>query len=346
MRSTKLRIMSVFVLLVGTLAVSGLFAPGASALDGDLHVSIQSGPTDAAAGDLITAIPFDPTGGEEGAFVTVHVLVEEFDGETTTFRDALPGEVEVKFRLATGDDLLEGDDPAATGTLTVDAELTGEGGIATFDSSLSITPPNQPFTTNFYLVPQARYASEITLLEEGWPFEGTRSERFDIWGDGCRGNGCSVNLTPGQSSSDSYTTTEDVGMGASELGLGGTTFSCPGQLLIFSTNLFFHATTGDGPVFLVNHISEADRKAAANNGQKFMGWCMGLKTPGPWNFARQDTNGDGSIGDGDLFVGMAPKCPKRNAMNFAPCIERQTGDGVGGSIIRGWVPGGDPPRRT
>ena len=66
---------------------------------------------------------------------------------------------------------------------------------------------------------------------------------------------------------------------------------CPSQQLIFSTNIFFHATTGTGPVFLVSHISAADRKKVANNGNKVMGWCVGLKTPGPWNFARQDTNG-------------------------------------------------------
>lgn len=351
MSSRKLRTTSLFVLLAGTLAVSGLFAPSASALDGDLHVSIQSGPTDAAAGDLITALPFDPTPGE-GEFVTVHVLVEEFDGETTTFRDALPGEVEVKFRLATTEDLLEGDDPAAAGTLTVGTELTGEGGIATFDTSLSITPPNQPFTTNHYLVPQARYASVITLLEEGWPFEGGRSAGFDVWGDGCKGDGCTVSLSPGLSSSDTYTTTEDVGMGASEIGEGGTTILCPTQRVIFSEDLFFHATTGfdpdegPAPVFLVSNITRLDMKAATNNGQKHVGWCFGLKGPGPWNFPRQDTNGNGSVGDGDLYVGLAPKCPRRNAMDFAPCFVSKMSDDNGGSIISGWVPGGDPPRRT
>jgi hypothetical protein len=77
-----------------------------------------------------------------------------------------------------------------------------------------------------------------------------------------------------------------------------------------------------------------------------MGWCVGLKVPGPWHFVRQDTNGNGSIGEGDLFVGMAPKCPSKNAMSFAPCYVSKMGDGIGGTFIRGWVPGGDPPRRT
>lgn len=347
MRSSKLRIASVFIFLMGTLAVSGLFAPGASALDGDLHVSIQSGPSDAAAGELITALPFDPTGGIDGEFVTVHVLVEEFDGETTTFRNAGLGEVEVKFRLATGADLLEGDDPAAAGTLTVGTALTDENGVATFDGSLSITPPNQPFTTNYYLVPQARYASEITLLEEGWPFEGTRSERFDIWGDGCSGEGCDVSLSPGLSSTDTYTTTENVGMGASEIGLGGTTINCPTQRVIFSNDLLFHATTGTGPVFLVSHITREDMKAAVNNGQKHVGWCVGLKNNGgPWGFPQQDTNGTPGLQADDLYVGLAPRCPRRNAMDFAPCFVSKMSDDNGGSIITGWLPGGDPPRRT
>ena len=67
------------------------------------------------------------------------------------------------------------------------------------------------------------------------------------------------------------------------------------------------------PGFLVSHISAADRKAAPNNGNKVMGWCVGLKTPGPWNFAQQDTNGIPGIQAGDLYVGMAPKCPNKNA---------------------------------
>ena len=44
---------------------------------------------------------------------------------------------------------------------------------------------------------------------------------------------------------------------------------------------------------------------------------------------------------------LAPKCPnKRTATEFAPCIVSQMGDDNGGSFIRGYVLGGDPPRRT
>ena len=237
----------------------------------------------------------------------------------------------------------------------VDSRFTGPDGIATFEplegseNPLSIPDPNQPFTTAYKLipvvVPPPPPSSSVALALEGG-VTGSPSAPFDIWEDGCHGNGCSVNLTPG-TSSDNYTLREPGGMGASQLGLGGTSIVCPTQQLIFSTNLFFHATTGNGPVFLVSHISAADRKAAANNGNKVMGWCVGLKTPGPWHFAQQNTNGiPGLQTPGDLYVGMAPRCPKKNASAKAPCIASQNGDGVGGTFIRGWLPGGDPPRRT
>ena len=66
MSSRKLRVTSLFVVLVGTLVMNGLLAPGASAEVGDLQVAIVNQPTDAAAGELITAEPFDPTGGDNG----------------------------------------------------------------------------------------------------------------------------------------------------------------------------------------------------------------------------------------------------------------------------------------
>ena len=48
MATRKLRVTSVFVLLVGTLSIGGLLAPGASAGDsGDLIVEIVNQPSDA-----------------------------------------------------------------------------------------------------------------------------------------------------------------------------------------------------------------------------------------------------------------------------------------------------------
>lgn len=309
-------------------------------------------PADTGVGDLITTEAFDATGGGSG-FLQVHVTqtVSVYDPETESYHleDQALQYAEVTFELPTG---------SPSSALHVIPRLTNADGNATFapecdpetfvcDNPLWIGTANQPFTTDYHLIPVATPPPppEITIASETGT-SGNASDLFDVWGDGCKGNGCQVNLTPGNSSSDAYTTSENVGMGASELSLGGTTISCPTQQLIFSSNLFFHATTGNGPVFLVSHISALDRKAAANNGNKVMGWCVGLKNTGPWHFAQQDTNGTSGFQADDLYVGMAPKCPKKNASNSAPCIVSQTGDGVGGTFIRGWLPGGDPPRRT
>jgi hypothetical protein len=340
----------VYSLVVATLAINGLFSTVSA--QGTINVAITNQPSDAKAGELITAATFDPTGGGPG-YVEVTVT------ETITPEEGEPYEVpvpdaEVSFELAADES-----GALAIGDLNVDSRFTDESGVATFspevesENPLSIDDPNQPFTTDYKLVPIAVPPPPPTtttppFIEEAFALEdisGDPSTPFDIWEDGCKGNDCSVDLTPG-SSADTYTTSENVGMGASQLGLGGTDISCPTQQLIFSSDLFFHFTTGDGPVFLVSHISAADRKAAPNNGNKVMGWCVGLKTPGPWNFARQDTNGIPGIQAGDLYVGMAPKCPKKSAMSKAPCVLSQNGDGVGGTFIRGWLPGGDPPRRT
>jgi hypothetical protein len=116
--------------------------------------------------------------------------------------------------------------------------------------------------------------------------------------------------------------------------------------VIYGEEVFFHATPDeDDRVFLVTHITRAAMKAAENNGQKHVGWCVGLKTSAPWvkngaSFQAQ------TLGGQTLFVALAPKCPKKNAASFAPCFVSKTSDDNGGSLIRGWLPGGDPPRRT
>ncbi len=179
MSSRKLRITSLFVLLAGTLVASGLGAPASLAqVEGDLVVSIVEGQQPAHTGknDLITASPFDSTSPADG-FVQVQVSKYAYVEETLELVPAEEGEVEVKFRLATGEGL-------ASGTLTVAPELTDGDGIATFDTSLSIAETNDFMATDYQIIPQARYSSEITLLEEGWPFEGDPSDGFDIWEDG------------------------------------------------------------------------------------------------------------------------------------------------------------------
>lgn len=310
---------------------------------------------DNGASDLTTnvsanctlVVTTQPKDNAKNALVTGNAFVSSSNFVTVTLKngEAIPQTVQyfpvdVTFDLATGTGLV------STG-LSADT-ITTVNGVATFSgpaSTLSISTANQPFTTDFRLAPKTvgTYAG----------LTGGNSGPFDIWDAGCKGNGCGVNLAPG-TSSDAYATSENVGLGASLLGTGGTNIFCPTQQVIFSTNVFFHATTGAAPVFLVSHISAADRKAVANNGNKVMGWCVGIKSKGPWNFVRQNTNGD-SVTDpnngtwtpgSDLWVGMAPKCPSKNASAKAPCIVSQTGDGVGGTFIRGWLPGGDPPRRT
>jgi hypothetical protein len=294
-------------------------------------LAFETQPKDAEKNALITGTTFEPSTN------FVSVALKNGLAQTVTY---FP--VDVTFDRASGSGL-------ATGSLSADTKTTVDG-VATFSgaaATLSISNPNEPLSTDYKITPKTvgTYAG-IT---------GANSTGFDIWGDGCKGPNCDVNLTPGTSSTDTYTTSENVALGASQVNSSGATnISCPTQQLIFSTDLFFHATSGNGPVFLVTHISAADRKLAPNNGNKVMGWCVGIKSKGPWNFRRQNTNGDNVtdpnngtyVAGSDLWVGMAPKCPSKNASTFAPCITSQTGDGVGGTIIRGWLPGGDPPRRT
>ena len=272
--------------------------------------------------------------------MTETVLVPDLEGEGFHEETGSVVGAEVTFELAVGTGL------ATTDELNVESRFTNSDGIATFgpeegsDNPLSIGDANQPFTTDYKLIPVATPPGE-----EAPSVQGDASDGFDIWEAGCHGAGCEVEVRSGN---ESYTAGEDVGMGASVVPTGSSEISCAGQRLIFSSSIFFHATTGDGTdtVFLETHITRADMKAAANNGQRHVGWCIGLKTSAPWvkngaSFTTQVVSGQ------TLFVALAPKCPnKRTAAEFAPCIVSQMGDDNGGSFIRGYVLGGDPPRRT
>ncbi len=250
MATRKLRVTSVFVLLVGTLSIGGLLAPGASAGDaGDLIVEIVNQPADANANELITAAAHDPTGGDAG-FVQVSVRREVYEGS-----EAVPN-AEVTFELATGEGL-------ATGTLNVVSRSTNSDGIATFgpgddtDNPLSIADANQPFTTDYELIPVATIDGDYEHSDGGdgtESVEGAPSDPFDIWEAGCLGAGCNVTVRNGN---DSYTALEDVGLGVSVVPAGSTEITCPNQRLIFASSVFFHTTTGDGTdvVSLVTHIT-------------------------------------------------------------------------------------------
>jgi hypothetical protein len=350
-----------FILLAGALAMSGLAAPSSFATVGDLRVTIlvDHQPADAGSGNLITAVRFDDETGDSGLVkVLVEKEVDNPDTDGTMWVPVEPGEAEVKFRLATAGDI-DGGQPLPTGgTLTVTPKLTGEGGIATFSSlgrdpsdarelRLSISGTNDPFTTAYRIVPQARLIPpEITLLdlEPGWPFEGSASTEFDIWGDGCAGLNCDAHL---RNNLETYTAKGNFGLGV--IKFDEELVTCPTQKIIFSNTTFFHLTTlaESDKVLLVEHITRLDMKRATNNGQKHIGWCVGLESPGVWNFPLQDLNENNIKDPGEFYVGMAPKClNKKTPEKFAPCILSQMGDNDGGSFIRGYLPGGDPPRRT
>ena len=289
--------------------------------------------------ELITAAPYDPTGGDAG-FVQVSVRREVYGGS-----EAVPN-AGVTFGLATGPGL-------ATGTLNVVSRSTNSDGIATFgpgddtDNPLSIADANQPFTTDYRLIPIATIDGDYEHGDGGdgtESVEGAPSDPFDIWEEGCLGVGCNVTVRNGN---DSYTALEDVGLGVSVVPAGSTEITCPNQRLIFASSVFFHTTTGDGTdvVSLVTHITRTDL-AAPNNGQKYIGWCLGLKSAAPWmrNGAQFQTQ---VIGGQTFYVALAPRCPKGGgATDFAPCIFSITSDGAGGNIFQGYVLGGDPPRRT
>ena len=315
-----------FVLTLGTIALGSLIGPAASgAPKHELRFLAQ--PTDAEAGATITSTDF--LSGSD--FVQVE-LVDAHTGDRITNSNAL-----VTFRLATGPDL-------ASGNLQVAAQPL-VAGVATFSAgTLRILTENEPQFTDYKLEPRTTKPPVIT---------GPASHGFDIWeeADTCTGDSCSVSLRGGE---DDYSVTTSGTLSASQLSsavLPGLT--CAGQAVVFSGSVFSHETTEASapfePVFLTNHITKQDWKASANNGQAHADWCVGLKTSAPWvkngaDFVEKDTNG--SAPGGMLFVGLAPKCPAHDPAGFAPCIVSKTGDGAGGSISSGWLPGGDPPRRT
>jgi hypothetical protein len=342
--SRRVRSTSFFVVLATALALMGLTAPGAQAEVGDLQVEIVNQPADAGVGDLITAAALDPTGGENG-FVQVHVTqtVLVCDYETCHQEDQDRQFAEVTFVLPEG---------SPSNDLSVESRFTNSDGIATFspqegsENPLSIGTANQPSTTDYRLVPVATVddGGDDYSHAETESVEGAPSDPFDIWEAGCQGAGCNVTVRNGN---DSYTALEDVGLGVSVVPAGSTEISCPNQRLIFASSVFFHTTTGDGTdvVSLVTHLTRADL-AAPNNGQKYIGWCLGLKSAAPWmrNGARFQAQ---VIGGETFYVALAPACPKRGAAaDSAPCIFSNTSDGAGGKILRGYVLGGDPPRRT
>jgi hypothetical protein len=247
---------------------------------------------------------------------------------------------------------LEPDEGAATGNLNVTPQPLVDG-VAEFGTgTLSIGTLNEPQFTSYGLVPRNTKGPLIT---------GPASTSFDIFQDGdtCSDT-CEALIRSGN---ESYATLTGGTLGASQIAasnLTGFVNACEtlGQKEIFANSVFVHETTdttnpgSPGPVFHSSHITRADMKAAANNGQAHITWCVATEDEQPWldNGGTHlpdpvDTNG-AAPGGGPLFVGTAPSCPQANPSSFAPCIVSQNGDGNGGSITTGWLLGGDPPKRS
>jgi hypothetical protein len=300
-------------------------APGAAAQGFTAAFTVD--PTDAIKNQVITSDPLNPDGG------AVQVQV------TSLYEESTQG-LTVTLEFVTGAGF------AGTVNISGNVETTNADGVATFNN-LKIADPNEATFTDYQF--EAVVSEPILTVGAAFAAEAPFSEPFDIWDAGCNGgeSGCSINLRGGN---DAYSVSGDISLTASDLTGSGLTLNCPGQTLIFSSHIFSHATLGEnGSVFLLSHITRQEMKTASNNGQAHVNWCIGLTSNVKWlhngaRFSLQDTNG--TAPGGNLFVGTAPKCPKKNAASFAPCIVSQMSDGVGGNITRGWLPGGDPPRRT
>ena len=242
----------------------------------------------------------------------------------------------------------------AAAILTVGTETTVDG-VATFDDEtpgaeggdgLEINIANVAAFTEYTLVPKGATAATESIT-------GPASVGFDIWEDAtkCVGANCALSHD-----GDEYLVPNGQAgalLSASTFTPSESNINCDGYTEITS-EVVWHEYTGTGAVLVKIHITKAEMKAVANNGQARVEVCVGLLDEGTLSGEEkwanlgvvadhQDSNGD-TIDD--IWVGLAPACPNQTPDLFAPCIARQYGDGGGGSYTEVWIPGGDPPRRT
>jgi hypothetical protein len=328
MSSRKRRFISWLIPFAGVLVLAGVIAPFASAQE--FTPSFTVNPTNALKNKVITSQPLVET----AAKVKVHVTPPEgFEGSLAN--------ITVTLNTVAGDGL------HATENISGNEELTDASGDATFPL-LKIGETNEPTFTDYQLVAVLSGTPTTTTPPIGVAFasEGAYSDTFDIWDAGCP-SPCSASL---KNNSQAYRATDGILTLTDVSPDDVPNLECEGYTPIIGEHVFSHATTGTDAVFVTSRISKAEMKAAANNGQVFVRWCVGLKSEQPWihNGAPHeliDVNG-GDAG-GNLWVGFAPKCPKTaTPSDFAPCIVKQKADPSGGNITTGWLPGGDPPRRT
>jgi hypothetical protein len=333
-KSRNVRVTTAFVTFGLFIALAGLMAPSALGATAELRFVDPDGtvgpltgqPQDAEVNQTIRTADLNVGSG----FVQIEVVDPATGARITNFSKPIGFVLNPAAGFATGNVL------DVTPRVPVN-------GVATFgEGTLSIDTENEPQFTDYSLIP---------ITTRGPLVSGAASEGFDVWEDGesCTGGAdtCQANLRGGN---DKYTLTAAGTLGASELTSGELPgLVCAGQKAIFANSIFSYATTGSNtPVFLENHITKADWRAAANNGQAHADWCIGLVNESDWDNSgavptQMDTDLDG---DPDLWVALAPKCPVANPQGSAPCIVSQNSDGKGGSITMGWLTAGDPPRRT
>ena len=322
---------------LSALVIAGVFVPAASAAPSNTLVFVNQ-PQDSEAGTTIRASDLN-----QGSDV-VKVKLVDANGNLVTNSNS---KVTFSLRAGTG---------FANGSLSVTPQSL-VGGIATFAPvvvngdpvpTLSIGTPNEPFFTSYSLVP--------STTGGGPKITGAPSDAFDIFTDGesCVAEQCDAQTANG-TGTETYAVTTTGTLGASKLAASTLPgFSCAefGQKEIYPNSVFVWVTTetntsdGFSPVLVQSHITKKDMKASTNNGQAHVDWCVGLEEATAWEhnggtYVQQDTNNDGVL---DLYVGLAVPCGQ-NGSDFAPCLVSQVGDGAGGSVVTGWLPGGDPPRR-
>ena len=305
-----------------------------SQVTGDCDLDILNQPSNTKAGELITS-----GDRQTGGAIQVR-LVDDLGNPVTHFPVAVT--------------FVFGSNPVgAPATLTVGTETTDATGVATFDDEtpaaeggdgLEINTANVAAFTEYTIVPRGATLTSIT---------GDPSTGFDIWEDAtkCAGANCTLShdgdeyVVPGGQA--------DALLSASTFSTSESDINCAGYEEITS-DVVWHEYTGSGPVLVKIHITRAEMKASANNGQARVALCVGLLDEGAltgfdkWAALGVTADPQDSDGDGfdDVWVALAPACPNQNPAGSAPCIARQYGDGNGGSWTEAWIPGGDPPRRT
>jgi hypothetical protein len=318
-------------------AASLAFGSAAASAAPNFHLGFVTQPAD-AKGDTgdppvatqITSVPFDPS----GAPVQVELLNQANKRVTNQ-------PVIVDLVLATGPGL-------ATGDLRHVAVTTVDG-VATFGSgTLSIAEPNNEQITDFRLTP---VTTDGTIT-------GSPSNGFDIWDQACTATettGCSLTVNhhfDNTGPTDQYASTAKGGLSTTVQQWADLRLVCDGQTPMVSDSVYTSAFTSTAPVAVTSHTTVDEMKAASNNGQAHVSWCIGLDTNTQWtqigvkDALHEDTNHDNVIDNSDLWVHLAPNCPKKSPSSGAPCITRQYGDGSGGNFTEGFLPGGDPTRRT